>query len=137
MDIKAEAAASAGERAVRGFMVAVYRATTNATSVQQVRSHHLGVKDGTHPVFASGRLCPYSCTKCVQKRIHMFASIWQYLTSISRLLLPLDGTHAACCEQMALSMANSERAALKGLQLCIDTIMAEVSMQFSFPILYH
>lgn len=81
----AEAAASAGERAVRGFMVAVYRATTNATSVQQ------------------------------------------YLTSISRLLLPLDGTHAACCEQMALSMANSERAALKGLQLCIDTIMAEVN----------
>jgi len=39
-DFQAEAAASAGERAVRGFMVAVYRATSNVASVQQVRSHH-------------------------------------------------------------------------------------------------
>jgi hypothetical protein len=57
---------------------------------------------------------------------------WQYLAnSISRLLLPLDGAYAACCEQMATAMANSERAALKGLQMCIDTIMAEVSLHFS------
>jgi hypothetical protein len=37
--VQAEAAASAGERAVRGFMVAVYRATSNVASIQQVRSH--------------------------------------------------------------------------------------------------
>ena len=51
--------------------------------------------------------------------------------SISRLLLPLDGAYAACCEQMAIAMANSERAALEGLRMCIDTIMAEVSLHFS------
>ncbi len=37
-----------------------------------------------------------------------------------------DGAHAACCEQMAAAMGNAEGAALKGLQMCIDTIMAEV-----------
>ncbi|KAG0559057.1 hypothetical protein KC19_10G075500 [Ceratodon purpureus] len=55
------------------------------------------------------------------------AKVQQYLANnISRFLLPLDGAYAACCEQMATAMANSERAALKGLQMCIDTIMAEV-----------
>ena len=37
--VQAEAAASAGERAVRGFMVAVYRATSNVALVQQVGFH--------------------------------------------------------------------------------------------------
>lgn len=58
--------------------------------------------------------------------------LWQYLAnSISRILLPLDGAYAGCCEQMATAMANSERAALKGLQMCIDTIMAEVFLLYS------
>jgi hypothetical protein len=35
--MQAEAAAAAGERAVRGFMVAVQRATSNVALVQQVR----------------------------------------------------------------------------------------------------
>ncbi|BBN08731.1 exocyst complex component 5 [Marchantia polymorpha subsp. ruderalis] len=48
-----------------------------------------------------------------------------FVNSISRLLLPVDGAHAACCEEMANAMANSEAAALKGLQTCIDTILAE------------
>jgi len=34
--LQAEAAAAAGERAVRGFMVAVQRATSNVALVQQV-----------------------------------------------------------------------------------------------------
>lgn len=34
--MQAEAAAAAGERAVRGFMVAVQRATSNVALVQQV-----------------------------------------------------------------------------------------------------
>ena len=35
--MQAEAAAAAGERAVRGFMVDVQRATSNVALVQQVR----------------------------------------------------------------------------------------------------
>lgn len=35
-DYQAEAAAAAGERAMRGFMVAVHRATSNVAVVQQV-----------------------------------------------------------------------------------------------------
>ncbi|CAM6124454.1 unnamed protein product [Calypogeia fissa] len=48
-----------------------------------------------------------------------------FVNTITRLLLPVDGAHAACCEEMANAMANSESAALKGLQVCIDTILAE------------
>jgi len=55
------------------------------------------------------------------------AIVQQYfMNTIARLLLPVDGAHAACCEQMAAAMGNAEGAALKGLQMCIDTIMAEV-----------
>lgn len=56
-----------------------------------------------------------------------------FVNSISRLLLPVDGAHAACCEEMANAMANSEAAALKGLQTCIDTILAEVCILCDFP----
>lgn len=49
-----------------------------------------------------------------------------FVNSVARLLLPVDGAHASCCEEMATAMALSEASALKGLQICIDTIMAEV-----------
>ncbi|KAL4199583.1 hypothetical protein AMTRI_Chr03g51900 [Amborella trichopoda] len=81
----AEAAAAAGESSFRSFMVAVQRATSNVTVVQQY-----------------------------------------FANSISRLLLPVDGAHAASCEEMATAMSSAEGAALKGLQQCIDTVMAEV-----------
>ncbi|KAL2629540.1 hypothetical protein R1flu_014226 [Riccia fluitans] len=80
----AEAAAHAGESSVRGFMVAVQRATSNVALVQQ-----------------------------------------HFVNTISRLLLPVDGAHAACCEEMANAMSNSEGAALKGLKVCIETIVGE------------
>lgn len=52
---------------------------------------------------------------------------WQYFAnSISRLLLPVDGAHAASCEEMATAMSSAEGAAYKGLQQCIETVMAEV-----------
>lgn len=54
------------------------------------------------------------------------------MNTIARLLLPVDGAHAACCEQMAAAMGNAEGAALKGLQMCIDTIMAEVRSGYLF-----
>lgn len=54
------------------------------------------------------------------------------MNTIARLLLPVDGAHAACCEQMAAAMGNAEGAALKGLQMCIDTIMAEVCCGYLF-----
>jgi hypothetical protein len=66
---------------------------------------------------------------------------WQhFVNTVARLLLPVDGAHAACCEEMATAMANAEGAALKGLQMCIDTIMAEVTQKpksFFLPPLYH
>lgn len=50
-----------------------------------------------------------------------------FANSVSQLLLPVDGAHAAACEEMASSMSDAEAAAYKGLQQCIDTVMAEVS----------
>ena len=50
-----------------------------------------------------------------------------FANSISRLLLPVDGAHTASCEEMATAMSSAEAAAYKGLQQCIETVMAEVS----------
>ena len=52
-----------------------------------------------------------------------------FITTIARLLLPVDGAHAACCEEMAASMSDAEAAALKGLQQCIDIVMVEASIE--------
>jgi hypothetical protein len=63
----------------------------------------------------------------VQRATSNVALVQQhFVNSVARLLLPVDGAHASCCEEMATAMANSEASALKGLQICIDTIMAEV-----------
>jgi len=63
----------------------------------------------------------------VQRATSNVALVQQhFVNSVARLLLPVDGAHAACCEEMATAMANAEAAALRGLQTCIDTIMAEV-----------
>uniref|UniRef100_A0A7I4E8W1 Exocyst complex component Sec10 n=1 Tax=Physcomitrium patens TaxID=3218 RepID=A0A7I4E8W1_PHYPA len=63
----------------------------------------------------------------VQRATSNVALVQQhFVNSVARLLLPVDGAHASCCEEMATAMALSEASALKGLQICIDTIMAEV-----------
>ena len=49
-----------------------------------------------------------------------------FANSISRLLRPVDGAHAASWEEMATAMSSAETAAYKGLQKCIETVMAEV-----------
>lgn len=54
-----------------------------------------------------------------------------FANSISRLLLPVDGAHAAACEEMATAMSSAEAAAYKGLQQCIETVMAEVSCAYN------
>ncbi|KAL0412617.1 UNVERIFIED_CONTAM: Exocyst complex component SEC10b [Sesamum radiatum] len=60
------------------------------------------------------------------------AIVQQYFAnSISRLLLPVDGAHAASCEEMASAMSSAEGAAYKGLQQCIETVMAEVERLLS------
>lgn len=56
----------------------------------------------------------------------MFCFCQYFANSISRLLLPVDGAHAASCEEMATAMSSAEGAAYKGLQQCIETVMAEV-----------
>ncbi|KAH6776014.1 exocyst complex component sec10 [Perilla frutescens var. hirtella] len=38
----------------------------------------------------------------------------------------MDDAHAASCEEMAMTMSSAEGAAYKGLQQCIETVMAEV-----------
>ncbi|KAK7275490.1 hypothetical protein RIF29_16609 [Crotalaria pallida] len=68
----------------------------------------------------------------VQRSGSSVAIIQQYFAnSISRLLLPVDGAHAACCEEMATAMSSGEAAAYKGLQQCIETVMAEVERLLS------
>jgi len=57
----------------------------------------------------------------------MSNSLQYFSNSISRLLLPVDGAHTAACEEMATAMSSAEAAAYKGLQQCIETVMAEVS----------
>ncbi|CAN7068446.1 unnamed protein product [Brassica rapa subsp. trilocularis] len=54
-----------------------------------------------------------------------------FANSISRLLLPVDGAHAASCEEMSTALSKAETAAYKGLQQCIETVMAEVERLLS------
>lgn len=54
-----------------------------------------------------------------------------FSNTVSRLLLPVDGAHAACCEEMGTSISAVESAAYKGLVQCIDTVMAEVERLLS------
>ncbi|KAH9602142.1 hypothetical protein KSS87_016597 [Heliosperma pusillum] len=68
----------------------------------------------------------------VQRCASSVAVVQQYFAnSISRLLLPVDGAHAASCEEMAAAMSKTESEAYKGLQQCIDTVMAEVERLLS------
>ncbi|OIW04553.1 hypothetical protein TanjilG_13935 [Lupinus angustifolius] len=68
----------------------------------------------------------------VQRSGSSVAVIQQYFAnSISRLLLPVDGAHAASCEEMATAMSRGEASAYKGLQQCIETVMAEVERLLS------
>ncbi|XP_071691097.1 exocyst complex component SEC10a-like [Rutidosis leptorrhynchoides] len=60
------------------------------------------------------------------------AIIQQYFSnSISRLLLPVDGAHAATCEEMAAAMSSSETSACRGLQQCIEIVITEVERLLS------
>ncbi|KAL9141452.1 hypothetical protein ABFS82_14G104400 [Erythranthe guttata] len=68
----------------------------------------------------------------VQRCGSSVAIVQQYFAnSISRLLLPVEGAHAASCEEMATAMSSAEGAAYKGLQQCIETVMAEVERLLS------
>ncbi|XP_050916788.1 exocyst complex component SEC10b, partial [Lathyrus oleraceus] len=81
---------------------------------------------------AAGESSFRSFMVAVQRSGSIVAIIQQYFTnSISRLLLPVDGAHAAACEEMATAMSSAEAAAYKGLQQCIETVMAEVERLLS------
>ncbi|MFS7896735.1 putative exocyst complex component Sec10 [Helianthus anomalus] len=43
----------------------------------------------------------------------------------------MDGAHAASCEEMGTTMSSAEGVAYKGLQQCIETVMAEVKRLLS------
>ena len=58
--------------------------------------------------------------------VELILPMQYFANSISRLLLPVEGAHAASCEEMATAMSSAEGAVHKGLQQCIETVMAEV-----------
>ncbi|WRX17268.1 Exocyst complex component Sec10-like - like 1 [Theobroma cacao] len=75
---------------------------------------------------AAGESSFRSFMVAVQRCGSSVAIVQQYFAnSISRLLLPVDGAYAASCEEMATAMSSAEGAAYKGLQQCIETVMAE------------
>ncbi|KAL9247044.1 hypothetical protein vseg_020515 [Gypsophila vaccaria] len=81
---------------------------------------------------AAGESSFRSFMVAVQRCASSVALVQQYFAnSISRLLLPVDGAHAASCDEMATAMSKAESAAYKGLQQCIDTVMAEVERLLS------
>ncbi|OIT27485.1 exocyst complex component sec10 [Nicotiana attenuata] len=66
---------------------------------------------------AAGESSFRSFMVAVQRCGSSVAIVQQYFAnSISRLLLPVDGAHAASCEEMATAMSSAEGAAYKGLQ---------------------
>ncbi|MCD7454901.1 Exocyst complex component 5 [Datura stramonium] len=68
----------------------------------------------------------------VQRCGSSVAILQQYfVNSISRLLLPVDGAHAASSEEMTTAMSRAESVACKGLQQCIETVIAEVERLLS------
>lgn len=58
----------------------------------------------------------------------MLFSCQYFANSISRLLLPVDGAHAATCEEMAAAMSSAESSACQGLHQCIEIVISEVSI---------
>jgi hypothetical protein len=81
---------------------------------------------------AAGESSFKSFMVAVQRCGSSVAIVQQYFAnSISRLLLPVDGAHAASCEEMSTALSKAEAAAYKGLQQCIETVMAEVDRLLS------
>ncbi|KAI4369865.1 hypothetical protein MLD38_018263 [Melastoma candidum] len=81
---------------------------------------------------AAGESSFKSFMVAVQRSGSTVAIVQQYFAnSIARLLLPVDGAHAAACEEMASAMSGAETAAYKGLQQCIETVMSEVERLLS------
>lgn len=81
---------------------------------------------------AAGESSFRSFMVAVQRCGSSVAIVQQYFgNSISRLLLPVDGAHAAACEEMSSALSGAESAAYKGLQQCIETVMAEVERLLS------
>uniref|UniRef100_A0A1J3CAV2 Exocyst complex component SEC10 n=1 Tax=Noccaea caerulescens TaxID=107243 RepID=A0A1J3CAV2_NOCCA len=81
---------------------------------------------------AAGESSFKSFMVAVQRCGSSVALVQQYFAnSISRLLLPVDGAHAASCEEMSTALSKAEAAAYKGLQQCIETVMAEVERLLS------
>ncbi|KAL9265068.1 Exocyst complex component SEC10a-like protein [Drosera capensis] len=81
---------------------------------------------------AAGESSFKSFMVAVQRCASSVAIVQQYFANnISRPLLPVDGAHAASLDEMAKAMSNPENAAYKGLQQCVDTVMAEVERLLS------
>ncbi|KAF8413236.1 hypothetical protein HHK36_001212 [Tetracentron sinense] len=117
-------AAALRERFVLGTSVS-RRVAAAAASAVITRPHAEAAAAAGESSFRSFMVAVQRCGSSV-------AIVQQYFAnSISRLLLPVDGAHAASCEEMATAMSSAEGAAYKGLQQCIETVMAEVERLLS------
>ncbi|KAH7671006.1 Exocyst complex component Sec10-like protein [Dioscorea alata] len=87
---------------------------------------------GAEAAAAAGENSFRSFMIAVQRCASSVAILQQYFSnSIARLLLPVDGAHAAACEEMAATVSSIEGTAQNGLILCIETVMAEVERLLS------
>ncbi|XP_039133436.1 exocyst complex component 5 [Dioscorea cayenensis subsp. rotundata] len=87
---------------------------------------------GAEAAAAAGENSFRSFMIAVQRCASSVAILQQYFSnSIARLLLPVDGAHAAACEEMATTVSSIEGTAQNGLILCIETVMAEVERLLS------
>ncbi|CAN4081426.1 unnamed protein product [Withania somnifera] len=81
---------------------------------------------------AAGESSFRSFMVAVQRCGSSVAILQQYfVNSISRLLLPVDGAHAASSEEMTTAMSRAESVTCKGLQQCVETVIAEVERLLS------
>ncbi|XP_042506058.1 exocyst complex component SEC10b-like isoform X2 [Macadamia integrifolia] len=113
-------AAALRERFVLGTSVSRRRVAAAAASAAEAAAAAAGESS-----FRSFMVAVQRCGSSV-------ALVQQYFAnSLSRLLLPVDGAHATSCEEMATAMSSAEAVAYKGLQQCIETVMAEVERLLS------
>nr|GMD27548.1 exocyst complex component SEC10-like [Ipomoea batatas] len=112
------------------FQVSIYitegleRARNSVTEAAALRERYVigtnirgRVTSNAESAAAAGESSFRSFMVAVQCCGSSVAIVQQYFAnSISRLLLPIDGAHAASCEEMASALSSAENAAYKGLQ---------------------
>ncbi|KAG6504648.1 hypothetical protein ZIOFF_036983 [Zingiber officinale] len=120
-------AASLRDRFVIGASVSRRVAAAAASAVCLFSCSLLLLMLGAEAAATAGESSFRSFMIAVQRCASSIAILQQYFSNtISRLLAP--DAHAACLEEMGTAVSRVESSAQKGLQQCIETVMAEVSI---------